>query len=218
MDNMFTEGMMPGPDGAFLRFFYDSDRNEAATVASGRAVFDTILYCDVITPGQKVSTPRFEIERTFSEATKEAINLTVDSKRSHKYNELREWVDKFKANEAAHDFGGTPLKMWPRIDRGLQATLNSFNVFTVEALAELSDTNLQNLGMGSRELREQAKAWLEQAKGNSDTSKLVADNENLRLELQRVQGEAGAANSRIAELEAAVAKLQPQPSKIPDVL
>ena len=86
----FTEGMMPGPDGSILRFFYDTEKNEAATIAEGRAIYDTVLMVEVITPGQKASTPRFELERVWSPQSKAALNTTAESKRFRKYAEFAE--------------------------------------------------------------------------------------------------------------------------------
>lgn len=206
MDNVFTEGMMPGPEGALLRFSYEPSKNEGASLSLGRAVFDTVLCVDIITPGQKSSTPRFEVERVFSQPSIDALNLAVGSKQSYKYAELKEWIDKFKANEVSQDLGGTPLKMWPRIDRGLAANLMAANIFTVEALANISDSNMDYIGLGAREIREQAKAWLANAAGTADMSKAVAEIDTLKLEVQRLHADLGAANTRIAELETNRAK------------
>jgi hypothetical protein len=184
MDNT-AEGMAPGPDGSFLRFFYDTARNDRASTAENRAIFDTVLVVDIITPGQKASTPRFELERIWSEQTCKALGVT-GSKRSYKYTEYEEQIEKYKRMEQGDDFGGTPLKMWPRIDRGLAATLAGAHIHTVEALAQVSDGNLGNLGLGGRELREQAKAFLLAAEGGAEVSQLteramVAEAENKRL-------------------------------------
>jgi hypothetical protein len=180
-----AEGMAPGPDGSFLRFFYDSIRNEQATIAEGRAIFDTALFVDVITPGQKSSTPRFELERVWSDQSCKALGLS-GSKRTYKYAEYQEQAEKYKRLGEAVDLGGTPLKMWPRIDRGLAATLAVVHIHTVEALAAVSDSNLDNLGLGGRELREQARTFLAQSAGGADLSQLTerlstAERENRRL-------------------------------------
>lgn len=201
--NIMAEGLVPGPDGSLLRFFYDSAKNEQASISLGRAIFDTALYVDIITPGQNASTPRFEIERVFSEQSREALGMTIDKKRSYKYAELAEFVERFKRDEHQADLGGTPLREWPRIDRGLQATLAAVNIYTVEALAELSDTNLAYLGMGARELRENAKQWLAAAGKGSDTSKLVAENVDLKQENERIRAELVALNAAMEAQKAA---------------
>lgn len=205
MDNVFTEGMMPGPDGTILRFFHEPAKNEGASINAGRAIFDTVLFVDVIAPGQQASTPRFEIERVFSEVSMKALGLSDNTKRSYKYKEYQEQIEKFKRNEEV-DLGGTPLKFWPRIDRGLAATLAAVNIYTVEALANLSDANMDNVGLGARELREQAKAWLANAAGTADLSQLTNKVSEQTTENTRLQNDLSLANSRIGELERELSK------------
>jgi hypothetical protein len=182
--NTMAEGLMPGPDSTYLRYFYDSSHNQAASEAAGRALYDSVLMVDVISPGQQVSQPRIEIERIFSDQSRAALPTLPESIKSFKYREYAEYTDRFKSQEAGINLGGTPLKMWPRMDRPTVAMLASSNIFTVEALAAISDTNLQSLGFGGRELREQAIAWLDNANATGNTSKYVAENEKLKLEVQ----------------------------------
>jgi hypothetical protein len=216
MDATFTEGMMQGPDGSILRFLYDSVRNEVATVAEGRAIFDTVLSVDVITPGQKSSTPRFELERIWSEKSlKHMAPNTEPSKKTYKYMEYQEQIEKFKRQEAAGDMGGTPLKMWPRVDRGLAATLMAANVYTVEQLAGISDANLDIVGIGGRELREQAKAFLASAEGTADLSALTGAVSDLKRENERLSGALALANSQIIALQKA--KEEGEPGKLKDI-
>jgi hypothetical protein len=216
---MFTEGMMPGPDGSILRFFYDSERNEQATIAEGRPIYDTVLFVDVITPGQKTSTPRFEVERTWSDQSKRALGISTPARRGYKYALYEEQIDKFKKQESVGELGGTPLKMWPRIDRGLAATLMAANVFTVEQLANLSDTNLDIVGMGAHELRAQAKAYLDDAAGTADMSVIISRVENLEVELKRATDALALANSQNAELQRKLSAVgvTPEPKALKDI-
>ena len=108
MSEFETEGMVKGPDGTILRFFYDTAKNEAASAAEGRPIFDNVLFVDVITPGQKASTPRFEIERIWAEPSMKVLNLTAASRKSFRYDAFREQVEKFKSDEKAVDMAGTP--------------------------------------------------------------------------------------------------------------
>lgn len=201
-----TEGMMKGPDGTILRFFYDTAKNETASIAEGRPIFDTVLMVDVITPGQRTSTPRFELERKWAEQSIKALGLTTPEKRSAKYALYREQIERFKANEAGSDLGGTPLKEWPRIDRGLAATLAAANVYTVEAVAELPDARLDVLGLGGRALREQAKAYLAAAAGDSGLSEMTERAVRAEAEVQQLKADLLTANQRIGELEKASTK------------
>lgn len=214
MDGMtVTEGMMKGPDGMILRFYYDSAKNEGASKYASRPIFDTVLMVDVITPGQQASTPSFELERVWAEQSREALKTDALYKRYPKYTEFEEWVDKFKRGQDVGDLGGTPLKHWPRIDRGLAATLAALNIHSVEQLAGISDGNLQNIGHGGRELREQAKAFLEQAQATAPVSQLTDQVSNLTMENQRLQQALAVANAQITELngQLAVARGTPPP-------
>jgi hypothetical protein len=206
-----TEGMMRGPDGQILRFYYEPAKNEGASVHAGRPIFDTVLYVDIITPGQSHSTPSFEIERVWAEQSKAVLKTEDASKKYPKYQEYAEQVDKFKRGENVGDLGGTPLKHWPRIDRGLAATLAAANIHTVEALAGVSDGNLQHIGMGARELRDNAKAFLEQAAGTAPVSQLTEQVNTLQSENQRLQAELATMNRQITELNAQMAVMSGKP-------
>jgi hypothetical protein len=215
MDGMgLTEGMMKGSDGQILRFYYEPAKNEGASVHAGRPIFDTVLYVDIITPGQSHSTPSFEVERVWAEQSKAVLNTEDTCKRSPKYAEYAEQIEKFKRGENVGDLGGTPLKHWPRIDRGLAATLAAANIHTVEALAGVSDGNLQHIGMGARELREQAKAFLAQAAGDAPVSQLTDQVATLRSENQRLQTELVAVSRQVTELNAQLAVMQGKPPPV----
>jgi len=216
MDGMaVTEGMMRGPDGMILRFYYDSAKNEGASKYAGRPIFDTVLMVDVITPGQQAITPSFELERVWAEQSREVLKTDALYKRYTKYAEFEEWIDRFKRGQDVGDLGGTPLKHWPRIDRGLAATLGSLNIHSVEQLAGISDGNLQNIGHGGRELREQAKAFLEQAKATAPVSQLTDQIAILTSENGRLQQSLGMANAQITELNAQLAAARGVPPPVP---
>jgi len=207
-NNLMIEGLAPGPDGTLLRFFYDSAKNERASINEGRAIFDTVLYADVIAPGQGSSTPRFELERVWSEQSINALGLVEPYRRSAKYEEFFDQVEKFKRLEGDMDLGGTPLKMWPRIDRGLAATLASLNILTVEHLAGVPDSALDRIGMGARALRDQARSFLDTAGGSREVSQLTERATAAEAEAQRLQADLITANAELRVMQARVAQLE----------
>ena len=213
MSEFETEGMIKGPDGTILRFFYDTARNEAASAAEGRPIFDSLLFVDVITPGQKASTPRFEIERIWAEQSRKHLNLTEPSRKSFRYEGFREQIEKFKADEKASDMAGTPLKEWPRIDRALAASMAAVNVYTVEQLAGISDQNLTYLGMGGRELREAARAFL-QASDTQQAERLAGTVETQRIEMESMQASLREAHEQMAALKDQMVKMAAQQSNV----
>jgi hypothetical protein len=209
-----AEGLAPGPDGELLRFFYDSVHNEQASIAEGRAIFDTALYVDIITPGQMSSTPRFELERTWSEQSIKALGISTHFTRSHKYNEYVEQIEKFKRLDLAEDLGGTPLKQWPLISRGMAASLSGLHIHTVEALAGIADTSLDNIGMGARDLREQARSFLAISQGSAEVSQLTDRVTNAEREVQRLTSDLAMANSQMRDMQKSLEKYEAQDVKV----
>jgi hypothetical protein len=77
---------------------------------------------------------------------------------------------------------GTLLAEWPMVNKAQVLELKAMNVSTVEQLAAVPDTTLHNLGMGGRELRDKAKAWLDKSKDDSTITSLMARLEALEAE------------------------------------
>lgn len=55
---------------------------------------------------------------------------------------------------------GYPLENWIEIDPAMLRELNHSHLYTVESIANLSDANIANLGMGMRELNKKALAFV----------------------------------------------------------
>lgn len=89
--------------------------------------------------------------------------------------------DDFKAGrEPSHD--GLPLTEWPVLTKAAALNLRNSKIFTVEQLADVVDTNLDSLGLGGRELRDKAKAYLERGVGSKEITKVFAELEKLKAD------------------------------------
>ena len=77
---------------------------------------------------------------------------------------------------------GTPLKQWPLLSPAQIAEFNALNILSVEMLAELSDANVSKIFDG-RIWREKAKAWLAQSKDGATATRLAAENERLKQQI-----------------------------------
>lgn len=84
---------------------------------------------------------------------------------------------------------GMPIENWAPISRSLALTLKSMHVHTVEALAAISDTHIEKIGVNGRELRAKAQAWLQEAKEGAAATKLAAENQSLRDQLAGMQAQ-----------------------------
>jgi len=70
---------------------------------------------------------------------------------------------------------GTPLTEVPWITAARREELKHFNILTVEGLAQLDGANLARIGMGGRELKNRAQAWLDAAAGSADNGRMAAE-------------------------------------------
>lgn len=109
----------------------------------------------------------------------------------------RQWAA-FQAKQS-QQITGTPLDLLFPDSPAVVANLKAASVFTVDQLAILPDTAMQNIGMGARQWQQKAKAYLEQADKGKDFHGLSARVDQLVLQSQ-------ADKDRIAALEAALAE------------
>lgn len=87
-------------------------------------------------------------------------------------------------NQSVQVHSGTPLEVWPPLSKSQVLMFKACNVHTVEQLAEVSDSNLHNLGMGARELRDKAKVFLSSA---TDSSAVLALQDKLEAALKQIE-------------------------------
>jgi hypothetical protein len=153
-------------EGNFVRFEEVPAKNEAASLAAGRPIFDKVLMATVVVPGSRQEAVH-EIERTFSDGSvrrKDAVAQRFSRQ-----------LEVYRSQNKSADMVGTPLAQWPGMDVRQIAELNALNIYTVEALAGVSDGSLDRLGHGGRGLRDRAKAYLESAKGSAHAEHLASE-------------------------------------------
>ena len=197
------------PDGSALRIWRDSVQNSYLTETHGRPIFDEIIFVEVISPGSRGSTPVFEVKRIFAAEMSRAEPLY-----GMQYDQFKDFIKDFEKNEEADaNLTGTPLKEWSEISRTMAASLKASNIFSVEALSELSDEKLSVVGPDGRSWREKAKAFLAASKDSSYATQLAAelarrDDEisSLRDELKKLSD----ANTTLAAQVAAGTKAKPE--------
>jgi hypothetical protein len=89
---------------------------------------------------------------------------------------------------------GTPLEELPFVSQGKRLELKALHIITAEQLAGLDGAPLKQLGMGGRELKDQAAAYIETAGKNRDATylrdelaKRDADMASMRAELDALK-------------------------------
>ena len=95
---------------------------------------------------------------------------------------------------------GTPIEEWTLISRSQALMLKGVNIKTVENLAAVPDSSIVGLGHGGRKLRDQASAWIQQAKDGAELAKLVDENARLRDDLGATQDQVKALAEQVEQL------------------
>ena len=167
LDSDFVAPGANTKDIAFPRFYMKLKKNEFRSAATGKPEYDKKDYVEITTPGDT----RCIIDREVQEKDKARWP-------SH-------WIAYQNGQELTVD--GTPLEKWPQIDIAQIEELKHFRIRSVEQLSKVSDTALGNLPMGARSLREKAIVWLEEARNGSGISKLIAEKEALKAQLEAMQ-------------------------------
>lgn len=165
--------MADGQDASNLivpRFYIHTLQNEAKSKAAGRPIFDEMEVCEIRMAANKQTVgvfPAHEIWRTEKDlATGEVAPITYAMRFPDQYK-------KFKAGEAQVQ-SGTPLSELLFLSASKRLELKALNIHTAEALAALDGQPLKLLGMGGRELKNAAQAYLDKAAGTANVTGMAA--------------------------------------------
>jgi len=154
-------------DGNIVTIYMNKVLNNFKSKQEDDLVYDMIPFVRIVSPGQKHSI----VDRKVRD------NDKVDYKEHWSAFEKKE---EFRTN-------GTPLRDWHVIEKNMIPELELLSIFTVEDFANVSDSNLKNIGPGAVKLREKAE-------------KFVAGLSESDVKLQQ-------AEDRIADLEAKLNEL-----------
>lgn len=156
-------------DNARPTFFKEAVKNNALSEQEGRPIFDEKEMVKIEIPGDR--------------------NLTwigvVDEKITNRFP--AQYASFKRGDQRAAS--GTPLEQWPSPDMttGQIASLKALNILSVEELANVTDAVLPKIGMKGRELREQARAYIQSAKDSAATNRLAQENAELRKRLEMLE-------------------------------
>lgn len=127
--------------GVFPEFYVREVEDKKQTKEAGRPIFKDVEYVRIMIAGDKLNIPEFKV-------TDEHKNR---------------WPEHYKAFKEGREapINGTPIDEWQGISRTRAKELRAIGIRTVEDLASLHDNAIQRIGMGARELVQQAKAFLD---------------------------------------------------------
>ena len=170
-------GAVANPDQALIVSFYTRPvQNIFKSAKQERPIYEDVTYITINVPGLK----DMQVDRPAYESDKRRFPLQWQHFENRTKGDAREI--------------GTPLSEWQQLTRSQAEEFRALKFYTVEAIANASDLNINALGMvggmSPYVLRDKARAFLASAKGLPD------DRAKLEAEL--------------AALKEQVAKLQPQ--------
>ena len=165
----------------FVTFFKHPQEDKAASLKEGRPIYKEVDYVRIMVPGDKDS-------------------IVVRPARDMDKQRFAKQFAAYEAGEKEY-LDGMPLKAWPMVTRGQVEELKYFGVHSVEQLADLADIHVQKfMGMGT--LKEQAKAYIQQAKETAPLVQLNAAVEAKDAEISALQEAVDDLKNIVMELQA----------------
>lgn len=142
--------------GVWPKFYHRPVLNKSESEKKGRPVHDQVEWVDIIVAGDKNSRMSCAIRQ----------------------QDKDRWPVEYAAfkNGSKIPLQGTPLEQWPQLGVDQVADLKSLGIMTVEMLAELSDEQVQNYGMGGHQMREKAQAYIQTALDQAAPQHLASEN------------------------------------------
>jgi hypothetical protein len=179
------------------RFFVKPVENPIETRKQGRPIFEDREFVEVKFAGNKQTV----LVAPAHEKFKQRKLPNGDSEWITYAQEYQPIYERFKAG-LSEQGSGTPLSELPFLTESKRSELKALNIKSAEALAALDGASLKMLGMGGRELKNQAEAYLEKANGSADLTRLAAENAAYKTRMDDMQKE-------IEELRAASKAAKP---------
>lgn len=152
---------------------------------AGHPVFKDVEFCKIVVPGDKQSV--------YCQPAKDEDR--------HRFPKA---YAAFKNREST-PLEGLPIEQWPQVTRAMSMTLKAMHVHTVEALAEVNDANLGNLGQFGRDLRAKAQAYVKQAGDSAALNKMAEEKRALEEQLKTMQQQLNDLASRVPAAPVAAA-------------
>ena len=162
-----------------VEFFLEEPEDKKASRKEGRTIYKSVEMVKLMYPGDNKRT-----------------HIAPAHERFMRDRESNEWITfaqyfpehykVFKEKKGSH-IEGTLLQELPFISATKRKEFQALNIYTAEQLAALDGTPLQKAGMGARQYKEQAQAWLDKAKDSALETRLAAENVALRDQLASLQ-------------------------------
>lgn len=148
----------------------DVERDEEREILVDEVQYETVEYVEWVKKGDPKTSQVIKI--------KNIQRMDPDA-----WRVIKPYYEAWKKQEEM-PVNGTPLANWPLIkSKRVLEQLRMISIHSVEDLAEMPDSFLGNVGMGARELRDRAKAYVTMKRGDAEKAVLFSE-QNAKIEQQ----------------------------------
>ena len=157
---MALESDIQNANSRLVVFFHKkAKKNNFRSEQEGRPIFDDVIYIKKMVPGDSLSI----IDRPMYESDKNEFPL--------------QWAHFQNRQSDDQMVSGTPLIEWPILTTAQAEELRGLKFYTVENIANASDSQLQRIGMlagmSPHTFRDKAKLFINKAKDIAEESKQI---------------------------------------------
>jgi len=168
-------GVTHGNDrGLYVEFRSEAVKQNFDSEQAGRPIFKNVDYIKIMFPGDSTKT----VDRP--------VKMVSDESGPSDIERFPAQWQRYKS-ETEQVLDGTPITEWAPLTKADALMLKGAGIHTVEALAAVSDANLDNIGLGMRQYRDKAMVMLDAAKGDEAINKLYTENQSLRAEIDALK-------------------------------
>lgn len=148
----------------FAKFFWQAEKDAAASADEGRPIFKKVEYVKITHPGRR------------------DYELVTEATDEHKTRFARAYEAFKEAEEEPED--GTPLKMVPIFTVDVIEHLKLAGIKTLEKFVSLTDQEIQAFPSSVSDLKKPAMAYLEAANDKGALAQKFAKSEEIRQALE----------------------------------
>lgn len=159
--------------------------NEARSREANRPIYEDMEVCRIRMGGDRLQAPVFPAWAEAPGGVENEDGYVVPMTYKEKYAEQ---YRKFKAGEVQTK-DGTPIEALTFLTLARIKEFKALNIYTAESLASLEGASLKSLGQGGLEWKQKAKAYIANAAGSANVTKLASENEFLKRQLEELQKE-----------------------------
>jgi len=169
---------------AIVDFYNGATKNDVKSLQAGRPIYDDVEMIRIRWAGNTKS----ELHAPADDRCDRPIKNREDNSRYYvkwkDHPDFKPAYDAFKSGQASV-LNGTPIAELPFLTEGQRLELKAINILTAEALANVDPNS--KLGSGLKDLRQDAKNYLERAAGAAVDARHEAEKAAMQAQLNALK-------------------------------